>query len=200
AAQQMKMTLPQITELLTCTSQLHSRVLETLDHHDDADGSLRDLCVPLFMAIGKRLEGINVVDLGRKHPLLVVELRKLCERSADLNEVVPSLWEKIRCIQVSQTQVRRAQQVGDRSISDSLSIASKRRPPRKNDKHAAELNNPDYRDRYIPAQFRGWKGKKQQQRHLLVSKVASRQRFGTLRIRKGYMKDVERKYTKTTYQ
>jgi hypothetical protein len=200
AAQEVHMTLPQITELLTCTSRLHSRVVDTLDYHDDADGTLRGICIPLFMAIAKRLEGVNAVTLGKQHPLLVVELRKLCEKNADVNEVAPSLWEKIRCIRVSQTQVRRAKNAhnGVQTISGALGTTEPKRAPRK-DRLKEGLNDHSFRERYIPAHFRGWKGAKPQRRHLLVPKVASRQRFGSRRIREGYIKQIQSRFQKSNY-
>jgi hypothetical protein len=200
AAQELHMTLPQVTELLTCTSRLHSRVVDTLDYHDDADGTLRGICLPLFMAIAKRLEGVNAVTLGKQHPLLVVELRKLCERNADVNEVVPSLWEKIRGIRVSQTQVRRASNAhkGVQTISGALGTTEPKRVPRK-DRLKEGLSDHSHRERYIPAHFRGWKGAKPQRRHLLVPKVASRQRFGSRRIREGFIKHIQSKFQKSNY-
>lgn len=206
AAQKMHMSLDQITALLHHSVALHTRVVDTLDFHDDPDGSLRDLCKPLFVAIGKRLVGVDPVVLARHHPKLVVQLRSLCEKHSELNDAVPSLWEKIRCVRVTKSQLMRADERHsiDKPLSGGLGKITPRDRARthndkKRDKASADLQDPSHSHRFMPAQFRGWLGIKRQQRHLLTRKVATVARFGTQRIGVNYIKWQRRKHEKTHY-
>lgn len=194
AAQHVAMSPQQIANLLGSTAQLHSRVVDALDYHDDAGDVLRSLCRPLFTAVGKRLDGVNAFSLARSDPMLIITLRKLCEQNADVHAAVPGLWEKIRCVPISQTQRRRCENKIDRPFAGALgNIQTIRR------KKPHDSDNREKRDRFIPPQFRGWLGTKPQQRHLRVAKVASKMRFGARRIPHNYLKTTRRRHEKSNY-
>ena len=101
-------TAKQVTTLLRHTAEIHCRIVDVLDHHD-AVGANKDtmqLCLPLFIALSRKLEHLQWSQIARDDPLLILALRRMCEvNSLVVTEHVPILWEKIRCLRVPHRYV-----------------------------------------------------------------------------------------------
>ena len=65
----------------------------------DVEGTLT-LCAPLFIEAAKKVNHTSLVALSRDNPMLIIELRRMCEANALITARVPQLWDAVRHIHI----------------------------------------------------------------------------------------------------
>lgn len=185
----LQWSLSQLTQLLSVTLRLHTRVIDVLSHVEDVNQTeLRSLCTPLLDALAQHLSHLRVQKVAKEAPQLILALRQLCEVAHDVGGPVPLLWEKVRCVRIAHHHTKSTTKSVRPVMSGKLDELPRVTRPKRRD-----FDDPAFAHRYIPPQFKHWRGRVRPTGHQRAVPVRS-VRFGVRKIPQGYVAKLRRKF------
>nr|CCC94702.1 unnamed protein product [Trypanosoma congolense IL3000] len=181
-----------LLSMLTSVHTIHARVVDVLDHAGDELDIEAERTELVKLLTDKLLHEGGTSLFRNCNWKLVLDYRKLFEKHPALSEDAPELWDAVRTVRVSHKYA-----VGSNGERHRLGgelfknrYAVKVKPITTS---AAEV------ERFVPPQFKTWRGPAVHNNRHKTPKTPRRVAFGVQKISRDYLKKKRRKFTPSVW-
>lgn len=166
--------------------QIQERIIDPLNHADDVEFTEARGELVRFLTSHISAEGCKPKEL-QKHPLTVLQLRRLFEKHPALADHSPALWDAVRCVRVAH---RHSLSPSPVQLEGSLPAKLYPCKPKRISEDLSEA------ERFVPPPFKTWRSPQHSPRgrHKPFQRQPRVSAFGRQRIAKDYIRKKRMKY------